>query len=339
MRTLWLFPLLAAAIVGTHLLAKPGVGLLTSIFVVLAVGNSYASMLLLAHEAMHGALVRSRRLQNAIACIGFAPFLISPTLWRVWHNEVHHGHTNEIDRDPDLFASEAMHESMKMSRLALRFAPGAGGILSAVAPLVWFCAHGQIVLWFLASRMRGFERLNRHRAKTEVLLFAAGWAALAWWIGAAQAPIAILAPMAVGNCVLMSYIATNHLMRPLVRTPDPLRSSMSVRTWPPFDRMHFRFSHHVEHHLFPAMSGAELPRVRQWLLAEASGAYVCPGHWRALWWLYRTPRTYRDETTLVDPLRRERAAVNLDELAWKLRDPVAAESRSSTDRATSAATS
>ena len=66
------------------------------------------------------------------------------------------------------------------------------------------------------------------------------------------------------------------------------------------------------------MSGADLPRVRRWLLAEVPDAYVCPAHWRALGWLYRTPRTYRDENTLVDPRRPAREAVDLEELARRL---------------------
>jgi fatty acid desaturase len=318
-RTLWLVPLLAVSIVGTLGLATARLGMLASAAAVLAVGNGYASMLLLAHEAMHGALCRSRRWQNGIAWVGFAPFLISPTLWRVWHNEVHHGHTNEIDRDPDIFAGEAMHASTPTSRFILRFVPGAGGIFGAVFPFVWFFLHGQIVLWFLSSRMPGFERLDRRRAKAEVSLLAMGWLVLAWWLGAGRAGMAILAPMAVGNCVLMSYIATNHLLRPLVKAPDPLRSSMSVHTWEVFDRLHFRFSHHVEHHLFPAMSGAELPRLRRWLQAEVPEAYVCPAHWRAILWLYRTPRTYHDETTLIDPRCGKRPAVDLETLAQRLR--------------------
>jgi fatty acid desaturase len=318
LRILWFLPLLTVAVLGVLQLAKASSGGVASVALVIVVGNTYASMLLLAHETMHGALLRSRRWQNRIAWIGFAPFLISPTLWRVWHNEVHHGHANEIDRDPDIFAGEAMHASTPTSRLVLRFVPGAGGILSVVFPFVWFCLHGQIVMWFLSSRMQGFEGLDRRRAKAELALVATGWLLLAWWLGAARAPVAILAPMAVGNCVLMSYIATNHLLRPLVKTPNPLRSSMSVRAWPLFDRLHFCFSHHVEHHLFPAMSGAGLPKIRRWLLAEMSEAYCCPAHWQALLWLCRTPRTYRDENTLVDPRRPARAQVDLDELALRL---------------------
>jgi fatty acid desaturase len=211
-----------------------------------------------------------------------------------------------------------MHASSPTTRWVLRFVPGSGGVSSVLFPFVWFCVHGQIVLWFLSRRMAGFERLQRRRAGLEVAAMALGWLGLAFVIGLERSPVAILAPMAIGNCFLMSYIATNHLLRPLVTESDPLRSSMSVRTLSLLDRLHFRFSHHVEHHLFPTMSGADLPRVRSWLRRHVPDRYVCPAHLRALVWLYRTPRTYRDAVTLVDPRRPWREPFDLDRLARSL---------------------
>jgi fatty acid desaturase len=315
MRALWFLPLVGVAVAGTALLGGGhGIDVLTTILAIVLVGNVYASGLLLAHEIMHGAVVRGRRVQYLLSWLGFLPFLISPTLWRVWHNEVHHGNTNRIDCDPDIFAGEAMHANTGASRFILWFVPGAGGVASLAFPFVWFCAHGQIVLWFLSLRMPGFERLNRRRAKLEVAAMLAFWVGVGALVGPRWV-LAILAPMAAGNCVLMSYIATNHLLRPLVESSDPLRCSMSVRTLGILDRLHFRFSHHVEHHLFPAMSGANLPRVRAWLRVNVAESFVCPSHVTALMWLWTTPRTYRDATTLVDPRRPERAPVDLDLLA------------------------
>ena len=318
LRALWLVPLVAVAAMGTWTLAQPDSQLVVLIAALVVVGNVYAAMLLLAHEIMHGAVVRVRWLQHLLAWIGLAPFLIPPTLWRTWHNEVHHGHANERERDPDTFACESSYASSWTSRVILRAIPGSGGVASFVFPLVWFCAHGQIVLWFLSTRMSGFERLDRNRCKRELAITAIAWLALAAWLGPRGAAVAILAPMAVGNCILMSYIATNHLLRPLGEKTDALLGAMSVATPAPFDRLHFRFSHHVEHHLFPAMSGRDLPLVRAWLLRHAVDRFVCVSHPRAIRALYATPRTYRDLATLVDPRRPERAPIDLHVLARTL---------------------
>ncbi len=317
-RALWFLPLVSVAAAGVGVIASDRASSFACVVAVLVVGNVYASMLLLSHEVMHGAIVRKRWLQYALSWIGFAPFLISPTLWRTWHNEVHHRHANEPERDPDTFAGEALHASSSASRWVLRLIPGSGGPASFVFPFLWYLAQGQIVLWYLSRRMGGFERLDRTRCKIEVAVMAAGWLALATLVGIRDSVLAIAAPMAVGNCILMSYIATNHLLRPLSERSEPLLGAMSVETVAPLDRLHFRFSHHVEHHLFPAMSGRYLPLVREWLAAHVADRFVCVPHGRAIHALYTTPRTYRDENTLVDPSNPTRAPIDLNRLGREL---------------------
>jgi fatty acid desaturase len=319
-RALWFLPLLAFAGVSVGVVASGRFGIAGAVVAIPIAGSAYASMLLLAHEVMHGAIVRSRCAQYWLAWIGFAPFLISPSLWRVWHNELHHGFTNRADRDPDVFADAQAYASSPMSRFVVRLVPGSGTPASLLFPFFWFAAQGQIVLWFLSTKMPGFEKFNRPRAAVESGAMLAGWCGLAFALGGASGAVAVVLPLAVGNAVLMSYIATNHLMRPLADDDkNPLATSMSVRTPGAIDRAHFRFSHHVEHHLLPSVSGRYLPRVRTWLLENEPDRFLCVDHWRAVAWLYRTPRTYRDDRTLVDPTRPERQAVDLDQLEIRLR--------------------
>ena len=121
------------------------------------------------------------------------------------------------------------------------------------------------MLWIQSKYMRSFANLNRRRAKIDTLARAgvldrarrsfAGW----------QSMYVIVIPIVVANATVMSYIATNHFMRPQTETNDPIENSMSVTTLPLIDKAHFNFSHHVEHHLFPRMSAASAPAVRAWL--------------------------------------------------------------------------
>src|SRR5512142_2173975 len=46
----------------------------------LVAGHSWGCLGFLAHEAMHHALVRSRRMERIVGWIGFAPYCLSPTL-------------------------------------------------------------------------------------------------------------------------------------------------------------------------------------------------------------------------------------------------------------------
>jgi fatty acid desaturase len=126
-------------------------------------------------------------------------------------------------------------------------------------------------------------------------------AVLALLAGPMYLLFAVVIPLVVANFLVMSYIATNHFMRPLTRSNDPLENSMSVNTLAVIDRLHFNFSHHVEHHLFPNMSAKHAPRVRAWLKEHEPDRYVSPNHAKAFMYLYRTPRVYLDATTLCDP--------------------------------------
>ena len=90
-----------------------------------------------------------------------------------------------------------------------------------------------------------------HIPVLDTAIFAMAWATVAWLAGPTGSVFAIAVPVMVTNATNMSYIATNHSMRPMAETNNPLENSMSVTTTQLADRLHFNFSHHVEHHMFP----------------------------------------------------------------------------------------
>jgi fatty acid desaturase len=311
LRALWFLPLVlfeigaVAAIVGFDL-SWP-----VDLTIALCLGNALAATLFLAHEAMHGALVCSPVLQYFLGALGLGPFLISPGLWRVWHNRFHHNHANDPERDPDVFGTIELYEERPSTRFVARLAPGSRSWPSYFCFLYWFAFHGQLVLWFQSRTWPHVGGFSRTRAQLESAFAAVAVAALAIHAGAADALFAVVIPLCTANLIAMSYIATNHLLRPqLAAAPSPL-VSMGVRTWRLVDRLHFCFSHHVEHHMFPRMSGRFLPVVRRVLERELGDQYVAPAHHRAIAWLYRTPRIHRDAYTLSDPRDRSRPDVDV----------------------------
>jgi hypothetical protein len=82
---------------------------------------------------------------------------------------------------------------------------------------------------------------------------------------------------------------------------NPLDDSMSVTTHPMLDRVHFNFSYHVEHHLFPTMSPKFAPLVRAKLQQFAPGRVLAPGHLAALQMVFHTPRMHDVNGDLIDP--------------------------------------
>lgn len=294
-------PLVALIAAGTWAVVTLDWAWYLKLLVGVCMGNAYAVMGFLAHEVLHGSVVRSKRLQNFLGSIGLLPFLVSPHLWRTWHNRIHHGRTNQGNRDPDSFGTLTRYQRVPSTRFVAGLAPGTGTLPSYFFLFYWFTFHGQIVLWIQTRFMRDFEGYKRGRAVADTLVALALWLALAVWGGWAALVWAMLVPMMAGNFVVMSYIATNHFLRPMTAENNPLDNSMSLRSPAWIDAMHLHFSHHVEHHLFPNVSPRFAPLLRRLLEEQTGPRYVAPPHWKALLYLYKTPRLYADANTLIDP--------------------------------------
>lgn len=317
-RALWFVPLTLVAVgsIATIIVARPPWYL--ALLLGLVAGQCFASMGFLGHEALHGSIVGPGPLQTFLGYLGFSAMLVSPTLWRTWHNQVHHGKTNQGNSDPDGFGTLERYQKAPSTRFVARLAPGSRHWSSAFFFAYWFMFHGQIVLWIQGRYMRSFARLNRRRCAIDSAVMLAAWITVAVLAGPFLAIFAVVVPIVVTNAIVMSYIATNHFMRPLTEVNDPLDNSMSVTTLAPIDRLHFNFSHHVEHHLFPKMSGANAPRVRRWLQANEAKRYVSPPHWLAFANLYRTPRVYLDANTLCDPDRPDDVRADIGDITIDL---------------------
>jgi fatty acid desaturase len=270
----------------------------------LAVGNAFGSLGFLGHETLHGSVTKNRTIQNLIGYFAFAPFCFTPTLWRVWHNQVHHVHTNEPDIDPDSYGTLTRFQKVPLAKFQFKTGVGSGSAVTLLFFFYRFTYHAQIVLWVISKKYADlFRALPRKRAIAESMALFAFWIGLAIWAGPKGALFGVVIPLAVANAILMSYIATNHFLRPLAQIDEPVDNSMSVTVPKWVDWMHLNFSHHVEHHYFPTMSPRYVPLVRQALLKYVPDRYLAPPHWRAVLWLYKTPRVYKDATTLVDPYR------------------------------------
>lgn len=305
-RVIWFFPMTAVIVGGIAAILTLGLPWWANLLIGIIVGNTLASQALLAHEVLHGALGMSHRMQNFFGWLGFGPFLMAPEFWRRWHNVAHHAHTNLGDHDPDNFGTMARYKKYPKLARFTKLAPGSKTWYSYLFLTYSFVFHGQLVLWLQAKRRAEFkDKFNRTKAIAGSMICLALWIALAVYSGW-LAIFTVLVPFMVANTVGQGYILTNHMLRPQMENNHPVDNSMSLRTIGLIDRLHFRFSHHVEHHLFPKMGSDQAPKVRAWLLREMPNRYACPSHARAIALLYKTPRVYENPTTLVDPYNPER---------------------------------
>jgi fatty acid desaturase len=275
----------------------------------LAAGHSWGCLGFLAHEALHHAVVRNRTLEKVIGYAGFAIYGLSPTLWVAWHNQAHHGHTGKPVVDPDGFGTLRFWEKSRIVRVLETFAPGSQRPQSALFLFVWFSVHSLLVLLFHSERNGYYARVSRRTVYAESAAMLAFWAGVLALFGPWSFLFIYVVPALGANAMIMSYIATNHFLNPLTETNDPLANTLSVTAPRWLERLHLQFGYHVEHHLFPTVSGRHTPAVRDVVRRLYGDRYLTMPHTRALRLLYARPKIHDGHDALVNPRTRERFAV------------------------------
>ncbi|MBZ0231924.1 MAG: fatty acid desaturase [Deltaproteobacteria bacterium] len=267
----------------------------------LALGVSFAGITFLAHETLHGGVVRGRRARRIVGWLGFLPFVVSPKLWLLWHNREHHGHTNERGVDPDMYPALPEYQASRLIRVITdRFALGARRWTGVLSLLLGFTGQSSQMLVH-ARRRLGMPARDHRVALAETGLGIAVWTGVALLVGPLGFLFVYVVPLVVANWIVMAFILTNHGLSPATAVNDPLANSLSVTVPRVADWLSLGFGHHVEHHLFPAMSTRHAPRVRALLVERWPERYQSLPLGQALLRLHRTARVYRDDVTLCDP--------------------------------------
>lgn len=285
----------AIIVIGAGLVPWPLVPLVS-----LVIGAAFAGLTFVAHEAIHGGIVRGRTARRIVGWIGFLPFTLSPRLWAAWHDRVHHANANAPE-DPDMYPTlEEYRGSRRIRFIVDAFSLGGRrwrGGLSLILGFSVQSAHQLVV-----ARRRGFlDRRAYVLALAETLAGVAVWAGVAALVGFVPFLFVYVLPLLVANVIVMSFILTNHGLSPRVAINDPLVSGLSVTAPRWVEWLTLQFGYHVEHHLFPAMSSRHARSVREVLRAKWPGRYQSMPLRRALGALHRTARIYKDAVTLVDP--------------------------------------
>ncbi len=256
---------------------------------------------LFAHEILHGSVVRNRTIKDVLGFLCFLPYLISPTFWRYWHNNLHHSHTQKIILDPDAFPTLKIFKQSRFAQWMFPYTPGSRHKRSYFYLFFWFSFNTQVVQHYLRYRNKTFQKLSHLRVNLElVAAFAIHIVALIL-VGPENWLWAVLIPFLFMNYLPFSYISTNHNLSPLTKHNDPLANSLTVTNHPLLELLHINFGYHVEHHLFPTLSGVHLKKVHGLLKSEYPDRYCSMPKWKAIRQLYKTPRIYKNSTTLIHP--------------------------------------
>ncbi|MEK6627834.1 MAG: fatty acid desaturase [Bdellovibrionota bacterium] len=265
------------------------------------IGQFNGGLGFVSHEVLHGSVVKNKHLQDFISFFTFMPFLISPTYWRFWHNRLHHGNTQYILKDPDAFPSMAAYRQSKFMQRLFPWTPGAGTIRSYFYFFFWFSFQSFLNQIYMRFGNKMWDEMKHTRVTIEFALQVIILSSIVYFVGASNFLFLVLIPFAIQNYTVMSYISTNHNISPLTKINDPLVNSLTVTTNPVFDFFHLNFGYHVEHHIFPKMSGAYTKKVHFELKRLFPDTYQSMKKSQAIKLLYSTARVYKNSTTLINP--------------------------------------
>jgi fatty acid desaturase len=265
------------------------------------IGLANGTLAFISHEMAHGSIVKNQKVQEFFGFFGALTFFISPTFWKFWHNRLHHGKTQQLIRDPDAFPNLRIYKSSKFMRFMFPFTPGSGHKRSLFYFFFWFSFHNFVAQVHLRFRNSVFDSLNQKRVTLEFSAQVLICLVLLAYAGPANWLYVLLIPLVIQNYMLMSYIATNHNLSPLTSENDPLINSLTVTNNPVLEFLNLNFGYHVEHHIFPTVSGAHAKAIHRELIKQFPDDYIALPKWKAVKALYSTSRIYKNANTLIHP--------------------------------------
>jgi fatty acid desaturase len=272
---------------------------LINLAISIIIGFSFAAVGFLGHEFLHGTVVRNKTLYTLLGGIFMSPFGVGPRLWRKWHNMTHHAHTQDLEKDPDIAPTiDQIFKSKLLRPFYILPQPVRAFLFNYVLLFISFEAH---------STNQFFRFLKTSNSKDKVKLWVqfimprAFYYSLIFVMGFGNWVFAFLLPMLIGNFISMAYISTNHRLNPLVPVNDPLANSLTVTLPKWVNVLHFNFSYHTEHHLFPGMSSKYYPLVQEKIKEMWPERYHEMPMMTAMKALYKTPRVYYNDKEFVDP--------------------------------------
>lgn len=266
--------------------------------IALILGFCYASMGFLGHEILHGTVVRKHWLRDLLGAIAFWPLSTGPKLWRKWHNINHHRHTQDEEKDPDSWITVDQIEKSRLLRWIYRLPFSVRAFSAFVSLTFTFTMHS---IKMFNTFINDFNEKQKKAVWLEIILPWTTWIGLLFIIGPLKWLFAFVFPLLIANFIVMSYISTNHRLNPLVPVNDPLANSLTVTVPKWIDVLHFNFSYHTEHHLFPGMNPKYYPLVKKHIKQMWPERYHEMPLTKALKALWKTPRPYYQGSELVDP--------------------------------------
>lgn len=289
------------------------------VFTSVLMGITLASLTFFLHDLFHSSIIKSKPIAYLVGLSIGIFNLFAPLFWQRVHN-FHHARTGNVD-DPDRSYILAERPTGLFEKVAYKFRISE----ESYHPFISLVMISTGFFWYFFSTMfYGFlgkkisikEDLKYQRIQElfknkkdrlfvlcELILIFAFQLFLFLFVAKSNFLTYFLIstlPVLISHFTTMLYIHTNHFLSPLTgKIDDPLVNSLSLKNSWLVDKIFSNFSHHVEHHLFPAMSSSHYPKVRKVLLKLYPDRFQLIPMIDAIKLLFKTPRIYGDYVHLT----------------------------------------
>ncbi|ELR99527.1 fatty acid desaturase [Gloeocapsa sp. PCC 73106] len=280
--------------------------------IALIMGNAVIALLFITHDTLHSKTIFRPWLRQVTTVLSLSMLWMTPSFWKVVHNREHHNNTNSLmDPDRNYLASQAptwgkwiqneFVPSAEVHRgwliLGMGFAWNIHNLRNLISAL--FFSDGSAlhspVPFTVSSR-------ERRSIIAELLIVVAIHGAIITYLDFHPLKLILgyFLPLWLGHSGVMFYIYTNHMLCQMTEINDPLINSVSLKVPKIFDLLHFNFSYHTEHHIFPHMNSDYYPLLQSLIETHYPGRMnliEVKEVWRLM---LATPRHYQDTETFTD---------------------------------------
>lgn len=278
----------------------------------LVMGNSVVALLFSTHDLMHTSAIRSPRIKQLLSLAGLTLLWMPPTMWKAVHNREHHRKTNSLqDPDRNYLHSQPFSWGKWIQNLFVPSSEVHPILLTIGMTQAWgihaFRNLSSVLLFVDGSAQHPpaafkVSQKERRNITFELVAVATLHVAIVAYIGLRPAALILgyFLPIWIGYTGVMFYIYTNHMISCLTPVNDPLANTLSLRVPNFIDKLHFNFSYHTEHHVFPSINSDYYPLVQRLLQELYPDRYNLMGALEAWQIMLRTPRYYLNETVFTD---------------------------------------
>ena len=243
-----------------------GWSVIASIFI----GFAMVQIGLIGHDAGHLEIFRGARKNWLLGQICWSITTgISFWYWNDRHNR-HHGHTNDMDKDPDIqgggpfavaFTEEEATSRRGWKRILVKYQ-----VVFVLLGLMLYTFAFRAEGWmFSIQKLKGMRRLLEALLLSLNILF---WLTFIYMLGWRGLGI-FLASNVVGSIYFVATISPNHNGMPIWARGDKLSflerqvlSSRDLTSNPLWDFLYGGLNYQIEHHLFPTLPRVNLKRAQ-----------------------------------------------------------------------------